>query len=657
MELKTDHELIAAARQGDQAALGQLADAVQPPVRAYLLRLTLNHTLADDLVQETLLEMVKSIENLREPDGFWAWIYRVAMSKFQTHYRREKVRRTGEQTLQRHFTEHVVAEQGRDGLARLLDTELSRNILSAIERLDPRDRAVLSLRCFDDLAYGDIAQAMETTEPHARILFFRAKKALKKELVRQGLKGSSLVMALGFFGSLTDTAGAAATGSGMVTVSTAAVKVPLITVITAVCGTKVACLGATALITATALLSAAGVVHTVHTRRTALPPRQDVVSFHFTAQSRNNTPGTEDSLSKGAYEQWYYFPDGIEGAFFMRMQRWDPTQQHRQCAWIQNGQANYYWHAGQNAVYMNNHRLWRRTRMDILVRRLPTDEPELTAFLDRLEGVEQGLETIYDRRTGLPAETVDYRFADAWGFTDRYRYNTVEAAMFEIPWTDARLVDQRDPMRRRGWTYFTIEGTLNGHPLQGRGRLPFFYDPALTHPAWLAIDLPDGGRIVDTPDGAAVVDADGSVRAHYPAGRFFKGLLRPWMGMHTIDCIRRDAASAGIEFSTNQRSNFHRTGSADDYNADVQVACTTTIRGRRAQLRYWVAMREDLLRAVEIEVEGPGDQRLAMSMVFTFYQHLPEAADFQMPVLEPTGQPPHSADGPVWLIDLAREAL
>ena len=51
--------------------------------------------------------------------------------------------------------------------------------------------------------------------------------------------------------------------------------------------------------------------------------------------------------------------------------------------------------------------------------------------------------------------------------------------------------------------------------------------------------------------GAAVLqDAQGTALGKYPRGSFFKGLSRPWMGLHTIDSVRRDAAEQRARFET-----------------------------------------------------------------------------------------------------------
>ncbi|HML74915.1 MAG TPA: sigma-70 family RNA polymerase sigma factor, partial [Anaerohalosphaeraceae bacterium] len=402
-----ESDWIQQAQQGKQEALEQLAVLAKGKLCAYLYRMSLDYDLAEDLTQESLLEMVKSINDLREPNRFWGWLYRIALNKFHTHYRREKIRQNIEQSFMEQLTRRNKALQGEQGLSRVIQSELSKAVISAIHELEPKQRAVLSLRCFDQLEYAHIAEAMETTELNARIMFFRAKQSLKKELVRQGLSKGSLLIALGFFGMLTETSEATtAAGATAVTVSTA--KVSLMTAVLATCGVKMTCLLAGAAALVTVLAAVAGVYHAVDIHYNGLPKRSEVVSVHFTMQSQSNSPGTPASFSKGAYEQWYLFPEGVEGALFLRVQRWNPTQTEKQCTWLQNGNGNYYYHSGDKTLYLQNYRTWSRSLTQIRVRRLPVDEPEMTAFLDRIEEPQGEISYQQDKRTGMLKEAVDY---------------------------------------------------------------------------------------------------------------------------------------------------------------------------------------------------------------------------------------------------------
>jgi RNA polymerase sigma-70 factor (ECF subfamily) len=74
-------ELVKQAQLGCQESMSRLTKVAEKSLCAYIYRLTLNYDLTEDLLQETLLEMVKSLKNLKfeRANQFWAWLYRTAL--------------------------------------------------------------------------------------------------------------------------------------------------------------------------------------------------------------------------------------------------------------------------------------------------------------------------------------------------------------------------------------------------------------------------------------------------------------------------------------------------------------------------------------------------------------------------------------------------
>ena len=632
-------QLIVDAEKGDKKSLEALSIQARERICAYLYRMTMDYNLAEDLTQETILEMVNSLNNLRDHNRFWSWLYQVARSKLLGHYRHEaKQQRHKTDTFYKQYIKRLNHEDSRTGLRELLNTELAHAVVNAMGRLKPDEREIISLRCFDQLAYTEIADIIQCSESHARIQFHRAKQSLKRKLIREGIGKGSLLAALSFFGKLTVADAAAAQN---VTVPAAALHSSLGTILTAAVGMKMAA-GIAGLLLLTA---SAGTVYVATLPEPTTPPRKQVTSLHYTMQSRNNVAGTPSSLSKGAYEQWWYFPEDVDGPVWMRMQRWDPSGKDKLCAWLQNGRANYYFHSGDQTVYLCNHRIWKTTYTDILVRRLPSDPPRLHAFLDQIERPQRGLIQQRDRRTGLITEIQDTRFANVKQFQSACEYNSLDASTFQPFWPDdSPVIDVRDEMRQRGWTCFEITGELNGKPVQGYGCIPFFTDYMTDHPAWLTLDVGNRIRIADTPSGAWLND-----RA-YPPGSFFAGLLRPWMGLHTIDGIRRDAAKQEIPFITDQKG---------DYYSDAMVQMHYKHQGIETQLEYLIDMDGDLIIHILLNTTDENGNVYEGLLKFNYFQSLP---DDERPLFQPPDPPAnlsrmHKSPGIQWLFDLTEQSL
>src|SRR5438477_525585 len=88
--------LIARARAGDTGALEYLYRAYETGVYTLARRLTKTAEDAEDVLQETFLEVCRSLASWRGEGSLWGWIRTIAASKALMRYRREKVREADE---------------------------------------------------------------------------------------------------------------------------------------------------------------------------------------------------------------------------------------------------------------------------------------------------------------------------------------------------------------------------------------------------------------------------------------------------------------------------------------------------------------------------------------------------------------------------------
>jgi len=215
--------LIHHAQLGNQESMNRLAELVEDRLFAYIYRLTLNYDLAQDLLQETLLQMVESLKELEHIDQFWFWLFRTAMGKVQHHFRHQKHKRMVQMSaIDKERLAHRASDNYNNGLDKMIRKELSDAIFEAMRKLKIKHRNVLVLRCFEQMQYSEIAVLMNCSELRARVLFFRAKISLKKQLSRFGFSKKFLLLGLALFGLITAPAKVASASS---TVTTASLEV------------------------------------------------------------------------------------------------------------------------------------------------------------------------------------------------------------------------------------------------------------------------------------------------------------------------------------------------------------------------------------------------------------------------------------------------
>jgi RNA polymerase sigma-70 factor (ECF subfamily) len=230
-------EIISKAQQGDHKSMGQVAEAAEARLLTYIFRLTLSRDLAEELCQKTLVKMVQSLNTLKNIDQFWNWLLRHAMGEVQHYYRDQRRRRQVEiEAMNREYFEQYVARNHHDGLDRSARIELSEIIYESIAQLRLTYRSVLVLRCYEELSFAEIAELMNCKEFGARVLFFRAKHALKQHLSRHGFKKEMLLRGLGLFGILTLSTKATST---VCSVNTASLNVGIVATVAGSLHTKI----------------------------------------------------------------------------------------------------------------------------------------------------------------------------------------------------------------------------------------------------------------------------------------------------------------------------------------------------------------------------------------------------------------------------------
>jgi hypothetical protein len=205
-------------------------------------------------------------------------------------------------------------------------------------------------------------------------------------------------------------------------------------------------------------------------------------------------------------------------------------------------------------------------------------------------------------------------------------------------------VDDRDPMHKRGWTYFSINGIVGEQEITGRGCVPFVYDVAKEYPAWLTIKVGKDLEIADCSRGAYLKQG-GQIIAAYEPGTFLKGLPRPWMGMHTANIVRRDAAEQRMWFQSEWASN----------EIDVFIVISHYEQQVSTDLIYTIDMDNDVIKTITFDVNG----QARGSLIFTYLQDIGAAGDeFTEPIISVDSQPAtQQSPGIRWLIYLAQENL
>ncbi|MBQ0905076.1 sigma-70 family RNA polymerase sigma factor [Micromonospora sp. U21] len=179
-----DTDLVVAARNGDPQALDALVAASLPLVYNVVGRALRGHADVDDVVQETLLRVVRHLPDLRDPAAYRSWLIAITVRQVRD---REQQRRTALTHTVDLDSAYGVPDPAADfagiTILRLGLTDQRREVAEATRWLDDDDQTLLALWWLEatgNLDRADLASALGLTEGHAAVHRVRPDRLLRR---------------------------------------------------------------------------------------------------------------------------------------------------------------------------------------------------------------------------------------------------------------------------------------------------------------------------------------------------------------------------------------------------------------------------------------------------------------------------------------------
>jgi RNA polymerase sigma-70 factor (ECF subfamily) len=179
MDSSDEPSLVARLRDGDTAAFDQVYDAYRARVFAFLLRMSRNRTVAEDLLDETWLRLVRHARLLKSDTRLGPWLFTVARNLYWTHVRASRVHQASATELIGLWPYSVTWPSPFD-LA--VADQLERRVEAALATLPAQHREVLLLVAYEGLSSGDAAAVCGIRPEAFRQRLSRARTSLAEKL-------------------------------------------------------------------------------------------------------------------------------------------------------------------------------------------------------------------------------------------------------------------------------------------------------------------------------------------------------------------------------------------------------------------------------------------------------------------------------------------
>ena len=170
--------LVLRAQVGDRAAFHELVALYQERLTYYVHRMVQDPDQSRDILQQTWLDVFRTLGKLQSPAAFRVWLYRITHDRVVTYIRRQIVDSDARDRL---AVDAIESEQCND-LDLLENVEL---VHFALNQLSVIHREIMTLRFLEEMDVKEIARVMECSEGTAKSRLHYAKNAMRRIIAEE----------------------------------------------------------------------------------------------------------------------------------------------------------------------------------------------------------------------------------------------------------------------------------------------------------------------------------------------------------------------------------------------------------------------------------------------------------------------------------------
>lgn len=148
-------------------------------VYRYIVSLCRDRTLAEDILQDTMLKAFENIGGFEGACSIKTWLCSIARNEYFDH-----LRRSDNKNIPLDENNSIYGENAE---ARAVSSLSAVEILKLVHALEEPFREIFTLRFYGDLKYSEIGEVFGKSENWARVNFFRAREKLAQTLEKEGL--------------------------------------------------------------------------------------------------------------------------------------------------------------------------------------------------------------------------------------------------------------------------------------------------------------------------------------------------------------------------------------------------------------------------------------------------------------------------------------
>lgn len=144
--------------------INRLYDMYAKDIYKFIVSIASNHEVAEDIMQSTFLNAIKSIHTFKGHSSVKTWLFGIAKNEYYAYLRKNPKNLKLEDINDIHYIQE--------------NNELHMSIMKKIQELKEPQKQIVILRIINDMSFKEIGAVVGKSENYCRVNFFREKQKI-----------------------------------------------------------------------------------------------------------------------------------------------------------------------------------------------------------------------------------------------------------------------------------------------------------------------------------------------------------------------------------------------------------------------------------------------------------------------------------------------
>jgi RNA polymerase sigma-70 factor (ECF subfamily) len=176
-----DIMLVEAAKNGSQYAYAKLLKKYKHKIFTQIMCLRIGREDAEDLTMEIFAEVFVKLHYYKPTHLFWTWLSKIARNRSMDYFKKKKRKIVFNEITPKHDSKVVTLSPEQI----IINSQQYEYVNKLVNKLKPRYREVVLMRCYYDYSFRQISGILNTNEYMVRMILHRARRSLNKMLIKK----------------------------------------------------------------------------------------------------------------------------------------------------------------------------------------------------------------------------------------------------------------------------------------------------------------------------------------------------------------------------------------------------------------------------------------------------------------------------------------